>query len=177
MGLGSCAPEVSLPHFYPQPVCVGPPVLCLCMSLHLRTSLPLSAPPTCLDGCGFFNSLIVGLPYSLIFWQFWVIFVLESGYNFCCGCARRWAVFTYASILTGWLIHSSLSHVNTFIQILMFVWIETFLLPFCWFQFWNNTYIHKICIHSLIWAIIKWKPPPQTMKSNIKPPELMMPPF
>ena len=31
--------------------------------------LPVSAPPTSLDE-GFFNSLVVGLPYSSIFWQF-----------------------------------------------------------------------------------------------------------
>ena len=29
-----------------------------------------------LNVCFFFNSLIVGLPYSLIFWQFWLFFVL-----------------------------------------------------------------------------------------------------
>ena len=31
--------------------------------------LPISAPPTSLDEFGFFNSLVVGLPYSSIFWQ------------------------------------------------------------------------------------------------------------
>ena len=38
--------------------------------------LPVSAPSTGLDGC-FFNSLIVGLPYSLIFCQFWLFFVFK----------------------------------------------------------------------------------------------------
>ena len=38
------------------------------------TQLPVSAPPTSLDECFFFNSLVVGLPYSLIFWQFWLFF-------------------------------------------------------------------------------------------------------
>ena len=39
--------------------------------------LPVSAPPTGLDECFFFNSLVVGLLYSLIFWQFWLNFVFK----------------------------------------------------------------------------------------------------
>ena len=49
------------------------------------TSLPcvLSTPAACLcpsyesDECFFFNSLVVRLPYSLIFWQFWLLFVFK----------------------------------------------------------------------------------------------------
>ena len=41
----------------------------------LSAQLPLSAPPTGLDEC-FFNSLVVGLPYSLIFCQL-VVFVFK----------------------------------------------------------------------------------------------------
>ena len=37
--------------------------------------LPISAPPTGLDECFFFNSLVVGLQYSSIFWQFWIFLV------------------------------------------------------------------------------------------------------
>ena len=38
--------------------------------------LPISAPPTSLDECFFFNSLIVRLPYSSIFWQLrWFLFL------------------------------------------------------------------------------------------------------
>ena len=37
--------------------------------------LPVSTPPTGLDECFFFISLVVGLPYSLIFCQFWLFFV------------------------------------------------------------------------------------------------------
>ena len=33
--------------------------------------LPISAPPMCLDECFFFISLVVGLPCSSIFCQFW----------------------------------------------------------------------------------------------------------
>ena len=38
--------------------------------------LPISALPTSLNEC-FFNSLVVRLPYSSIFWQFWLFFVLK----------------------------------------------------------------------------------------------------
>ena len=39
--------------------------------------LPIPAPPTGLDGCFFFISLVVGLPYSSIFCQFWLFFVFK----------------------------------------------------------------------------------------------------
>ena len=39
--------------------------------------LPVSTPPICLNECFFFNSLVVGLPYSLILWQFWLFFVFK----------------------------------------------------------------------------------------------------
>ena len=62
--------------------------------------LPVSTPPTGLDERFFFISLVVRLPYSLIFCQFWLFFVL----NCRCpsfGCARRHSVSTNASILAG----------------------------------------------------------------------------
>ena len=66
----------------------------------LFTRLPVSTPPTSLDECFFFISLVVRLPYSSIFCQFWLFFV----FKLCCpslGCARRHSVSTYASILAG----------------------------------------------------------------------------
>ena len=62
--------------------------------------LPVSAPPTGLDECLFFISLVVGLPYTSVFHQLWWFLFL----NHCCpsfGCARRHSVSTYASILVG----------------------------------------------------------------------------
>ena len=63
--------------------------------------LPISAPPTGLDECFFFISLVVRLPYSSIFCQFWLFFV----FKICCcppfGCERRHSVSTYAFLLTG----------------------------------------------------------------------------
>ena len=43
----------------------------------LSAQLPVSAPPAGLDECFFFNSLVVGLPYSSIFCQFWLFFVFK----------------------------------------------------------------------------------------------------
>ena len=74
----------------------GPPATTLCRVLSAQ--LPVSTPPTCLDECFFFISLVVRLPYSSIFCQFWL--VLFS--NYCClsfGCARRHSVSTNTSVL------------------------------------------------------------------------------
>ena len=62
---------------YPQ-TNVGNPVRQLpsCHPSSL-TLLPVSTPPTGLDECFFFNSLVVRLPFSLIFWQFWLFFVFK----------------------------------------------------------------------------------------------------
>ena len=43
----------------------------------LSTHLPVSAPPTGLNECVFFNSLVVGLAYSSVFCQFWLFFVFK----------------------------------------------------------------------------------------------------
>ena len=53
VGLGFLTPEISFPNFYPQHMDVGP-------------AHSASAPPTNLDGCGFFNSIVVWLPFNLI---------------------------------------------------------------------------------------------------------------
>ena len=43
----------------------------------LAAWLPISAPRTGLDECLFFMSLVVRLPHSLIFCQFWLFFVFK----------------------------------------------------------------------------------------------------
>ena len=48
---------------------LGPPVF--------SAQLPVSTPPTGLDECFFFNSLVVGLPHSFIFCQFWLFSVFK----------------------------------------------------------------------------------------------------
>ena len=57
---------------------VGPPAPPAATSLQVLSAwLPTSTPPTGLGECFFFNSLVVGLPYGSIFWQFWLFFVLK----------------------------------------------------------------------------------------------------
>ena len=47
----------------------------LCHTMSSPPYLSISTRPTHLDKYGFFKSLVVGLPYSSIFWQFWVFLV------------------------------------------------------------------------------------------------------
>ena len=62
-------------------LCHPPPCPLVHQPLTCHTSsppqLPIFTPPNSLDECFFFNFLVVRLPYSLIFWQFWVYFLLR----------------------------------------------------------------------------------------------------
>ena len=62
------------PFHNPPPHWVHQPPPCCKFS---PSQLPDSAPPTGLDECFFFISLVVGLPYSSIFCQFWLFFVFK----------------------------------------------------------------------------------------------------
>ena len=88
----SCSSQFILMQMWDRPLCQPSP--CHMSSLPW---LPVSAPPTGLDECFFFNSLVVALPYSSIFWQFWLIFVFKFVV------VLLWVVrggkVTYASIL------------------------------------------------------------------------------
>ena len=93
--------------------------------------LPVSAPPTSVDECYFFISLVVGLPCSSIFCQFWLFLFL----NCCCpsfGCARRHSVSTYTSILAGTPILSFMCFAlgDILVKILLHGNSEIFLLMF-----------------------------------------------
>ena len=55
--------------------------------------LPISAPPTRLDECFFFNSLVVRLPYSLTFWQFWLFLFLNLWSSFCWLCKEAQCIY------------------------------------------------------------------------------------
>ena len=72
--LPSCSSQViptkiwyNLVHQLP-PGPLSPPVATLLCVLSIQ--LPVSVPPTSLNKYFFFNSLVVELPYSFIFWQF-----------------------------------------------------------------------------------------------------------
>ena len=75
------ARSVSLPScsfwFIPMPIWDRP----FCQLLPCQESSPpgmsVSAPPTSLEECFFVNSLVVGLPYSLIFCHFCLFFVFN----------------------------------------------------------------------------------------------------
>ena len=69
------------PHPYmglPSPPGTASPAQSSSHSCHTSSlpQLPVSTPPTSLDEW-FFNSLVVRLTYSLIFWQFWLFFVFK----------------------------------------------------------------------------------------------------
>ena len=58
----------------PPPRWIRQPLPCCKSSLP---QLPVSVPPTGLGECFFFISLVVGLPYTSIFCQFWLFFVFK----------------------------------------------------------------------------------------------------
>ena len=66
----------------------------------LSTWLSISTPPTSLDECFFFNSLVVGLPYSSIFCQFWLFFGLNLLLPFFWLCDKTQCV--YLCLHIGW---------------------------------------------------------------------------
>ncbi|KAF6119791.1 hypothetical protein HJG60_010197 [Phyllostomus discolor] len=61
----------------------------------LSTWLPVSAPPTGLDECFFFKSLVVRFPYSLIFWQYWLFFVFKLLLSFFWLCEEAQCVYLH----------------------------------------------------------------------------------
>ena len=86
LGAVCLAPQVFLPVYRqanvgpPSPPAAASPTQVLELLPCPESSmpwLPISAPPTGIDECFFFNSLVVKLPYSLIFCQFWLFFVFK----------------------------------------------------------------------------------------------------
>ena len=70
------APQLFLP-VYPH-VDVGPPgPPAPALPRVFSAPAAVSAPPTSLNECFFFNSWVVRLPYSLIFCQLWLFFVFK----------------------------------------------------------------------------------------------------
>ena len=80
--------------FIPQSTTsLGPPAAALLQVLS--TQLPVSAPPMGLDECFFFISLVVGLPCSSIFCQFWLFFVFKLLLSFFWLCEEVLCVYLH----------------------------------------------------------------------------------
>ena len=77
----------------------NPPPRWVCQPLPCHESslpwLPVSAAPTGLDECFFFISLVVGLPYSSIFCQFWLFFVFNLLLSFFWLCEEAECVYLH----------------------------------------------------------------------------------
>ena len=73
----------------------------------LSAQLPVSTPPTGLDECFFFNSLVVGLSYSSIFCQFWLFLVFKLLLSFFWLCEEAQCV--YLGLHLGWKSNSNSS--------------------------------------------------------------------
>ena len=100
--------------------CPSPPATSLLQVLSAW--LPISAPPMGLDECFFLNSLVVRLPYNLIFCQFWLFFVFKLLLSFFWLCKEAQCVYLclhlgQKSVITVLLItynHSSDWNVHCF---------------------------------------------------------------
>ena len=62
--------------------------------------MPVSTPPTHLDECFFFISLVVKLPYSSIFCRFWLFFVFKLLLSFFWLCEEAQCVYQHLHL--GW---------------------------------------------------------------------------
>ena len=74
----------------------SPPPCCKFSALAAR----LSAPPSGLDECFFFISLVVRLPYSSIFGQFWWFFVFKLLLSFFWLCEEAQCIYLHLHL--GW---------------------------------------------------------------------------
>ena len=77
VGSASCSLACPIPQ---SATLLGLPAATLPRVLSAR--LPISAPPTGMDECFFFISLVVGFPYSSIFYPFWLFFVFKLPLSF-----------------------------------------------------------------------------------------------
>ena len=77
VSIPSCSSRFIHTRMWDRPLCELLPRLVHQLLPSRESSLPqmpIFAPPTGLGKCFFFNSLVVGLPCSSIFWQFWLFF-------------------------------------------------------------------------------------------------------
>ena len=98
----SCCLAASCSFAHPAPqstTSLGPPAIAL--PRVLSAWLPFSAPPNGLDECFLFISLVVGLPYSSIFCQFWLFFVFKFAVVLLLVVQGGTVCLPYASLLAG----------------------------------------------------------------------------
>ena len=90
------------------------------LPLVLSAPLPISAPPTGLEECFFFNSFIVGLPYSSIFCQFWLFLFLNLLLSFFWLCEKAQCVCLYLHL--GWSSSTIFCHLHGTQTTLWLLW-------------------------------------------------------
>ena len=88
VGSASCSLACPIPQ---SATSLSPPAAALLRVLSAQ--LPISAPPTGLGECFFFISLVVGLPFSLIFCQLWLFFVFKLLLSFFWLCKEAQCVY------------------------------------------------------------------------------------
>ena len=88
VGCASCS--LACPFHNPPPRWVRQPPRCRESS---SPRLPISTPPTGLDECFFFISLVVRLPYSSVFCQFCLVFVFKLLLSFFWLCEEAQCVY------------------------------------------------------------------------------------
>ena len=94
-----------------------------------------SSPPMGLDECFFFKSSVVGLPYSSIFWQFWMFFVFKFVVVLFWLCEEAKCIYLYLHLgqkikLDFSLLFVSFSHLHLCLFSIPFLYFPTYILLF-----------------------------------------------
>ena len=93
VGSASCSLACPVPQ---SPTTLGPPTVTLLQVLSPQ--LPVSVPLTSLDECFFFLFLVVRLPYSSIFCQFWLFFIFKLLLSFFWLCEEAQCVYLHVHL-------------------------------------------------------------------------------
>ena len=99
---GLLAAALFAPLHNPPPHWVRQPQPC-CESSPPRLPVSVFAPPTGVGECFFFISLVVGLPCSSIFCQFWLFFVFKLLLSFFWLCEEAQCVYLHLHLGRTWV--------------------------------------------------------------------------